>query len=195
MNEISETGVRGFLKWLSVAQPDIYKKAAPIIAQKAPEAFSDFHAGGWRTAGMDHAAAVKKLGYIGDTSPIDFSQALNAPIQISASDISLPNMPNVDVSTAANSGSASSSTTDLIGSIVSGISSLYLGKKQADIQQQVVNTQLQRAALGLPPLPSSLANLGVPQVSLGLSSGTSALAIAAGVGFLALIFFGRRSRG
>src|SRR5882762_6115652 len=98
MQEISETGIRGFLKWFAAAQPALYKKVAPIVAQKAPEAFSDYHAGGWRTAGMDHSAAVKKLGYIGDTSPLNFSNQLNQPIQISASDISLP---NVDVSTAA----------------------------------------------------------------------------------------------
>jgi hypothetical protein len=215
MEEIRETGIRGFLKWLQQAQPAIYAKAAPQITQKVPNAFSDYHAGGWRVAGLTHTQAVAKLNGVhglrseaGSFGPraqaggysqfgamrseaVSFGRRAQAgsysqfgalgldPTFSMAFDPNSVSAPApVDVSTAANDGSTSSSLTDMIGGIVKGISSLYMTKQQADIQQQVVNTQLQRAAAGLPPLPTSLSNLGVPQVSVGLSTGTgSALAI------------------
>lgn len=173
MQEITDTGIKGFLKWFAQAQPGLYTKVAPTVAAKVPEAFSDYHAGMWRVAGLSNSDAVAKLGYLGDGVSVDEFSYLSSGGSGSAPAA-------VDVSTAANSGGGSTSITDTIGSIVKGISTLYLTKQQANIQQQVVNTQLQRAALGLPPLPTSLSNLGVPQVSVGLSSGTGgALAIAA----------------
>lgn len=171
MDEITDTGIKGFLVWLQKAQPGLYKKVAPEVAKKVPEAFSDYHAGMWKVAGLSNSQAVAKLGGLNDVPAVELTSMAFDPSSVSAPT-------PVDVSTAANAGGSSTSTTDLIGSIVSGISSLYLTKQQANIQQQVVNTQLQRAALGLPPLPTSLSNLGVPQVSVGLSTGTgSALAI------------------
>lgn len=174
---INDTGVRGFLKWLRAEQPGLYKKIAPAIAEQVPAAFDDYHAGGWRVAGLGQSDALVALSV----------------------DPGLVAAPTVDVSDAANSGGTSSSVTSWISSIVQGVSSLYLTKKQADIQQQVVNTQLQRAAAGLPPLPTSLANLGVPQVSVGLSSGTgTGIAIAVGgallLGAIGLFSGKRRSR-
>lgn len=173
---ITDTGVRGFLKWFRAEQPGLYKKVAAKVSDQVPRAFSDYHLGGWRIAGLGQSDALTALSV----------------------DPSLVSLPMIDVSDAANAGVGSSSITDTISNIVKGISSLYLTKKQADIQQQVVNTQLQRAAAGLPPLPQSLANLGVPQVSVGLSSGTgTGIAIAVGgallLGALGL-FSGRRSR-
>jgi hypothetical protein len=232
MEEIRETGIRGFLKWLQQAQPAIYAKAAPQITQKVPNAFSDYHAGGWRVAGLTHTQAVAKLngvhglrseaGSFGPRSQAasysqfgllrseagafgrraqagGYSQFGDVPTFSMAFDPNSVSAPSpVDVSTAANDGSTSSSLTDMIGGIVKGISSLYMTKQQADIQQQVVNTQLQRAAAGLPPLPTSLSNLGVPQVSVGLSTGTgSALAIGAALVAAVLVLpklFAGRSR-
>lgn len=177
MQEITETGVKGFLKWFAAAQPGLYTKVAPSVAKNVPGAFSDYHAGMWRVAGMSNSDAVAKLGRLGDNSALDLTPTISS-MSFDPNSVSAPAA--VDVSTAADSGGTSSSITDTIGSIVKGISTLYLTKQQANIQQQVVNTQLQRAALGLPPLPTSLSNLGVPQVSVGLSSGTGgALAIAA----------------
>jgi len=179
MDEITDTGIKGFLKWFATVQPDLYKKVAPTVAQSVPGAFSDYHAGGWKTAGMSNSQAVSKIGYLGDTVSTDYNPSVSM-----AFDPSSVSAPTVDVSTAADSGGTSTSITDTIGSIVKGISTLYLTKQQANIQQQVVNTQLQRAALGLPPLPTSLSNLGVPQVSVGLSSGLGGgLAIGAAVLF------------
>ena len=178
-SDIKETGIRGFLKWLQSEQPEIYKQVAPKISTQLPQAFSDYHAGGWRVAGLTRDQAVDKLNGMGR----GFGELGDVQLDSLAFDPNLappPTAVTVDTSTAANAGSTSSTLTDTIGSIVSGISALYMTKQQANIQQQVVNTQLQRAALGLPPLPTSLSNLGVPQVSVGLSTGTgSALAIGA----------------
>lgn len=202
MQEITESGVRGFLRWLQIVQPDIYKKAAPLIARQVPAAFGDYNAGGWRTAGMTPAQAVEQLGYIGDTMPEIIVTGGSTPISYTGGaplfdtgPITVAAPPTIDVAMAANQGGASSGTTDLIGSIVKGISSLYLGKKQADIQQQVVNTQLQRAALGLPPLPQSLSQLGVPMVNVGLSGSTGWI-VGGGIAavFALLMFGGRRGR-
>lgn len=173
MKEINDTGVRGFLKWLQVAQPGIYAKAAPEIAKHATGAFDDYHAGNWKIAGLGQSDALQML-------------SVN-PGLISA--------PNVDVSDAADNGAKSSSLTNTISNIVNGISTLYMTKKQADIQQQVVNTQLQRAAMGLPPLPANLSNLGVPQVSVGLSGGTGTGLVVAGVAVVGLVIFSMMSRG
>lgn len=180
MQDITDTGVKGFLKWLQMAQPAVYKKVAPQIAAQLPSAFSDYYAGGWRTAGMTQRQALtRQMHGLGDPT-VDLS--LPAP------DVSSVTTPTIDISDAANSGDASTSSTSWIGDLVKGVSSLYLTKQQADIQQQVVNTQLQRAAAGLPPLPASLANLGVPQVNVGLSAGTGGgIAVALGVGGLLLL--------
>ena len=188
MQEITDTGIRGFLKWLKTVQPGIYAKVAPQLATKTPAAFSDYHAGGWRIAGLSHSQAVARLNGLGDTTnSLGISSPTIDSMAFDPNSVSAP--APVDVSTAANSGSGSTSTTDLIGSIIQGVSSLYLTKQQANIQQQVVNTQLQRAALGLPPLPTSLTNLGVPQVSVGLSTGTGGALAIAGVGIAGLILF------
>lgn len=191
--DIRETGIRGFLKWLQTEQPAIYAKAAPIIAQQLPAAFSDYHQGGWRVAGLTRDQAVDRLNGLAslgiDTLP-QVNVVGNSPspitytgsVDMTGITIDPGAVPTVDTSTAANDGGASTGITDTIGSIVKGISSLWLTKQQVNIQQQVVNTQLQRAALGLPPLPQSLSQLGIPQVSVGLSTGTgSALGIGAAV--------------
>ncbi len=182
MDEIKETGIRGFLKWLQVAQPAVYAKAAPQIAKNIPAAFSDYHAGGWRTAGLSPSQAVDKLNGLGigpEAIQLD-------SLSFDTSSVSAPKP--VDVSTAANAGDASTSTTDLIGGIVKGVSSLWMTKQQVDIQNKVVNTQLARAAAGLPPMNVDLSQYGVPRVSVGLSTGTGT-ALGIGAAIVAAIFF------
>jgi hypothetical protein len=39
---ITDTGLRGYLKWLKRDQPGLYQLIAPHLAQQVPEAFSDF---------------------------------------------------------------------------------------------------------------------------------------------------------
>lgn len=169
---INDGGVRGFLKWFRSQQPGLYAEVARHVSQKVPGAFNDYHAGNWKIAGLGQSEALQQLSL----------------------DPSLVKAPTVDVSDAADAGSSTSSITDTISNIVKGISTLYMTKKQADIQQQVVNTQLARAAAGLPPLPQNLANLGVPQVNVGLQSGTGTwLAVGGGLLLLAILFGRRRS--
>ncbi len=173
--QINDTGVRGFLKWLKIEQPGVYSRVARELSARVPGAFDDYHGGNWKIAGLGQMDALQQLSI----------------------DPGLIRAPTVDVSDAADAGGKSTSITSTIANIVNGVSTLYLTKKQADIQQQVVNTQLQRAAMGLPPLPQSLANLGVPQVSVGLSGGTGTALAIGGAALLAMIafgMFGRRSR-
>lgn len=197
------SGVRGFLEWLEEQQPGIAARVKTQLPAKVPGAFSAYNSGGWQTAGMSPSQAAaasaaktlgayRRMGGLGDVTDLTLSASDLTPVDTSAVDA--VNLPNVDVTTAADNTSTSTGITDAIGGIVKGISSLYLTKQQADIQQQVVNTQLARAAAGLPPLPTSLANLGVPQVSVGLSTGTgTALLIGGGI-ILAVMLFGGMSR-
>lgn len=195
---IIDTGIRGFLKWFKQAQPGIYKKIAGKLPAQVPQAFSGYHEGGWKTAGLsrDQVNAMMNRQFAGfgdstvDTS--DFPDFSLQPVDVTAS-LSAP--PTVDVSQAANTGSTSSTLASAIGSIIAGASSLYMTKQQLDIQNQVVQTQLQRAAAGLPPLPASLSNLGVPQVSVGLSAGTGAgIALVGGAVLLFLLMSGKGKR-
>ncbi|MGH7743762.1 MAG: hypothetical protein ACREQ5_02945 [Candidatus Dormibacteria bacterium] len=193
--QVTDTGIRGFLAWLSQQQPEIAAHVLTVLPTQVPQAFGDYHAGGWRTAGKSQDEALNaSLAGLGQTDTGTGCPAGQTDYGFGCVDLTtglLSPMPApVSTVTAANAGQASTATTSLIGGIVQGISALYLTKQQADIQQQVVNTQLQRAAAGLPPLPTSLANLGVPQVSVGLSSGTGTGIIIAGAVLLGILIFG-----
>lgn len=197
MNAITDTGVRGFLMWLKspAGQPGIYKKVAAQIAAQLPQAFSGYHEGGWKTAGMSKAqinSMMNRLAGFGDDTLPAFDPNTLAPVDVTAS---LIGPATVDVSQAANTGPASSSLANAIGSIIAGASSLYMTKQQLDIQNQVVQTQLQRAAAGLPPLPSSLANLGVPQVAVGLTGATGGILLLGGGAILLFMLMSGKRKG
>lgn len=221
LKPITDTGLRGFLKWFAQVQPDIYKKIAPVLPTKIPQGFSGYHAGGWRVAGLSRDEAVDKLNrlnglkdiyrgnfskraglndlsdyssysgtgssmldpitvtasYSDGLSPIttDFTGQLDAPITTDVS--SLVGMPTVDTASAANTGPTASTILQGIASVISAGSQAYLSTQQAATQNKVVNAQLQRAAAGLAPLPTSLTSLGVPQASVTASMGTGTLLI------------------
>lgn len=187
---ITDTGIRGFLKWFKQEQPGIYAKVAPKLSTSVPQAFSGYHDGGWKLAGLSrqqiNAMMNKKFNGLGDDSSdfIDLSDDL-APVNVTASLIGAP--ATVDVAQAANTGSSSSSIASAIGGIIAGASTLYMTQQQLATQQQVVQTQLARAAAGLPPLPASLSNLGVPQVAVGLSAGTSTILVIGGAALLLVL--------
>jgi hypothetical protein len=110
--------------------------------------------------------------------------AVNAPVDvgtIDAGDVS-------PVASAANSGISSSPTTSAIGSVIGAASAVYMTSQQAALQQQLVNTNLQRAAAGLPPLNTSVNSLGVPTVGTSGTLGNSGIWIllALGVGAVVL---------
>lgn len=200
ITSVKDTGIRGFLKWFQQVQPDIYKKIAPNLPKQIPQAFSDYTNGGWRVAGLSRDDAVKKLRSmrvgLGDTDMLDpitveasysgvsdFSDAIS-PLSFDYNDASFSPV-SIDTSTAANNGPNYSGLGTALSSIISAASGAYLTANQSNIQNQVVQTQLQRAAAGLPPLPTSLTSLGVPQASIGatLPSGTMLLLLA-GIGGL-----------
>jgi len=73
--KITDTGMRGFLKWAKREYPaNIYQQIAGQIQQKFPQAFSSYMLGGWRK--------FAKLGGLGDAT-VDTSDAANS----TASDI------------------------------------------------------------------------------------------------------------
>lgn len=182
MSNIQDTGIRGYLKWLQQDQPGIYQLIAPHIVQQAPEAFSDH----------EQSRAMGTLMGLGNdyglTTTFSNTDAFGNPATTSAT----------DVANAANAGSSSPSITSIISGLVSAAGQIFLAKSQVDTLSQVNQIQLQRAQMGLSPLPTSSLSLGIPQVNVGVSSGTLSaggigLAVVAGLGLL--FAFTRRGGG
>lgn len=170
---IQDTGVRGYLKWLQQDQPGIYKLIAAHIVQQAPEAFSDY----------EQSRAMGVLMGLGDdagiTTTFDSTDVFGNPAAAGTT----------DVANAANAGASSPSVTSIISGLVGAASQIFLVKNQLDTQKQMNAVQLQRMQMGLAPLNMSSLSLGIPQVNVGLSSGTLtgggvALAVVAGLGLL-----------
>lgn len=178
--EIQETGIRGYLKWLQHDQPGIYKLAAPRIARLIPEAFSNHE-------------QSKAMGVLMDD---DFIQSIGVTIPEEST----------DVANAADPGASSPSIVSGISSIIDSIANAYQAKAQsdqakiltqtqADIYRQVTQTQLQRAAAGLPPLTTQSGQYGIPTIApsavQSFKSGT-AWAIGALLLFGGLAMLGKR---
>ena len=192
--EISETGLKGYLKWLQREQPAVYRKVAPVIAAKQPAAFSDYNQSLAQRMNMRRGRlSLRGLGDDSDDTGI-------TSITFDPNDLSLTSQASnaIDVSDAANSGTGSSSLTSWLTALVGGASQLYLTKSQLDTAQQVTNLQLQRAQAGLPPLNIDMTKMGVPSVAVGLSSSTQSLVtyalIGGGLLFLVMSMGGRKSR-
>lgn len=202
--EITATGMKGFLTWFKREQPGIYKAVAAQLPKIAPAAFSDYNGGGWKTAGMTRAQILRQTlngsfagragsgisgladyaGYVDSSIPTFDDSSYGPPPAIATS--------QVDVASAANSGVDMSSIGNVIGSVLNTASKAYMSVTQAQTQQQIVNTQLARAAAGLPPLNTSLNQYGVPIVSAsGTASGGSLLLII-GLGLGALVLMRRK---
>lgn len=178
MQPITDTGMKGFLKWLQGFQPGLYAKIAPELPRKAPQLFADFEA-----AGGVSGAAQRSLSGLGDDA------VSLAPIDVTAG----VDLPTVDVADAANSGPTDSSSTDWLSSLINGASQAFMTVSQAQTQQSIVNAQLQRAAAGLPPLSITATQAGVPLIGVGTRSSTwLLLAGAAAIG--GWLIFGRPRR-
>jgi hypothetical protein len=210
MKQITETGVRGFLKWFKAVQPGIYQKIAPALPKIAPAAFSDYHAGGWRTAGLSRDDAVKKLrgvykgnftnrmGMEGlasyDVGYSSYSAYTGSPTSgyVSAyTGANTGSMPptTVDTSDAANGGISDTSTTSGIASLINSVSSGLIGVTAAASQAGLINTQLSRAQAGLTPLNMELPE-GVPMVAATTTTASSTemlIFLALGAGALLLL--------
>lgn len=196
---VTDTGIRGFLKWFKQVQPGLYKSVAPQIVKQVPAAFSNYHNGGWAVAGLSREDTVDKLNamYAGPSfsarSPQGFGD-LYASYADFGGDLSntfdpssIAPPPELDVAQAANTGVGQSTIAQNIGAVINGASKLILTGTQAATQAQIVNTQLQRAAAGLPPLTTSLNQYGVPMVTGvrgALTGSTMLLLLALGGGVL-----------
>lgn len=192
MNTIYDTGIKGFLKWMRADNPGLYAKVAPVLAQKVPQAFSTYE------ASKSRAATLGRYGLGSDLtqSSAGLLDISFDPGQLTTTYQATQSLSDAsDVSDVANSGSSTPSITSLITGIVGGISSLYLAKNQVDIQKQVTDIQLQRAQSGLPPLPISTSQLGVPQVAIGLSNSTQSMLMWGGLALGALVLVGMSAGG
>jgi hypothetical protein len=139
---ISDTGIRGFLKWAQREYPpQIYQQIANGIQQNIPQAFSGYMLGGWRKFARLNGLAD------GTTGTVDTADAANS----TASDI--------------NWGTT-------ISQIIGTATGAYLDVAQQQNQNAIVQTQLQQAQAGKAPLNVSLGSSGISFGSTtGLSLG------------------------
>lgn len=72
MTPITDTGLRGFLKWARQEYPaDLYQKLATAVQQRIPQAFSGYLGGGWKT--------LARLNGLADTTAtVDTADAANS---------------------------------------------------------------------------------------------------------------------
>jgi len=198
---VTDTGLRGFLKWFKQVQPNQYAQLAKVLPTKVPQAFNGYHEGGWVTAGMSRDSALNKLNgiYSGRSFARRPSQALgdyyaclgvtvSAPAYTATSytsnvkscyfstpiQVCTPTLA-VCTSDAASTGMTSTATTGTVGAIVGAIAGAALTATQLAAQQQLVNTQLQRASAGLSPLTVGLNNVPVTGSTTGVFSGSTLL--------------------
>ena len=114
----------------------------------------------------------------------------SSPNAVAYSAGSTPSLP--PIAAAANTGSLSTPVASAVGSVIGAAASVYMTNQQAALMQSAVQTNLQRAAAGLPPLNTSLAALGVPTVGgTGVFSGTSGVLLLGGLALAAVLLSGK----
>jgi|SRR5882724_96011 len=189
--EITDTGLKGFLKWLQREQPGIYKAVAPQIAKAVPRGFSDYTSS--RVTAIRRRAGANSLmrfGSLGDDSGL-------VDISFDADTLSTPNFA-IDTSDAANAGPSSSGIMGSVSNILNGVLQAGLTLNSLSTAKQVTQLQLQRAQAGLPPLNIDMSRMGVPAVNVGLSASTSQLFMYGGLALLGVLLLGglsgRRAR-
>lgn len=147
---ISDTGMRGFLKWAQREYPaNLYQQIAGAIQQQLPQAFSGYMLGGWRK--------FARLQGLGDAST-----------------------PTVDTADAANSTAIDPSWGALISQIIGTGTAAYLDVAQQQNQQAIIASQLQAAQNGKAPLPISLSSSGITFGTAGMTAGTLLLLLGGG---------------
>jgi len=134
---ISDTGMRGFLKWVRQQYPPaVYQQIANGIHQRIPQAFSGYMLGGWRN--------TAKFAGFADTGTA-----------------------TVDTADAANSTPISPSWVDTISQLVGTATGAYLDVSQQQNQNAILNAQLTAIQNGRAPLPISLGANGVTFTAAG----------------------------
>lgn len=142
---ITDTGMRGLLKWIRQQYPAaVYQKIAAGIQQAIPQAFSGYMLGGWRN--------TAKLNGFADTGTA-----------------------TVDTADAANSTPISPSWVDTISQLVGTATGAYLDVSQQQNQNAILNAQLTAIQNGRAPLPISLGSNGITFSAAGQTSITTLL--------------------
>lgn len=215
---IAETGLKGFLKWYQREQPAIYQKLAVQLQAQAPQAFSDYTQSMTQAlrARAGVASLQRRLATRGRTGSFlpgssalhglgdDFTDMLEAspdpqvvstfqPVTVDS--IALPagyNPPPVDTSEAANTGAGTSTnTTNLIASIIGGVTGAYTSVMQANTAAAITDVQLQRARAGLSPLNIGMNANGIPTIGGSAFAGGSATLLLIGGAVLLFMLLGR----
>jgi hypothetical protein len=161
-NDISETGLKGYLKWLKQDQPGLYQRVANAIAQSVPKGFSDYNqtlVAGIRRTHSARVASMRGLGAIGT----DENLYLSDPFYADSYGVATPAV--TETSDAANMGSTSSTVGDTIAAIVNGATTGYLTVQQAQQYAAINQAQIQRMQSGLPPATVSSTASGIPLIS------------------------------
>ncbi len=153
---ITDTGMRGFLKWARQQYPAaIYQQIAAGIQRAIPQAFSGYMLGGWRDT-------AKFAGFADNSGTA-----------------------TVDTADAANSTPISPSWVDTISQLVGTATGAYLDIAQQQNQNAILNTQLTAIQNGRAPYPISLGSNGVTFSAAGQTSLTTLL-LWLGGGYLVL---------
>jgi hypothetical protein len=171
---ISDTGLRGYLKWLKADQPGLYTRVANAIAQAVPKGFSDYNQSLVRAIRRSSGVGAymrTRMGALAD----DYSTSLYYTDPNYYSDDYGVSSGGTDTSTAANAGPTSSTVADTISAIVNGATTGYLTVQQAQAYNQINQMQLQRAQAGLPPAQISSGANGIPFISGSSLFGSSSL--------------------
>jgi len=177
----SSTGEQGFLKWVEAVFP-------ASVAVRALETSAALKANPGLSGYM--------LSGLGDDTSLTSASDSDIAAAEAYANASTPN-----ASTAGANAPASSSWLSNIGSVlsnaVSAAGQAYLTVNQVQGANQILQTNLQRAQQGLPPLPYTAAQMGLtgPTVNLGLSSTTLTPLLWLGGGLLAVILIGGMFRG
>lgn len=131
------------------------------------------------------------VNYSSQLAPVSYyANPATFTTPVDTGDLSTVSVP--PVTAAANTGTASNGIASAIGQTVGAAASIYMTNAQAALQQSVIQSQLARAQAGLPPLNTSLNQLGIPTVSTG-SLSTGSMMLLGGAALLAIMLAGGSS--
>lgn len=192
------TGELGFLKWVETLPLDFSEPALKVAAahQVAKSRGMGTLPGRGMIQGIPGKGLMQGLGRLGQAGLTD--QQIADMTGLSVADVQAgeinqdPTAPPPAATTVATSTPASTNWLSDIGTVltnaVSAAGQAYLTVNQVQGANQILQTNLQRAQQGLPPLPYTANQLGLtgPTVNLGLSSSTLTPLLLLGGGALVL---------
>lgn len=151
-------GVAGFLKWLQVSMPAVYRDIKPQLIALNIQAKAQ--AGG------------TGLGSLGDSGSFTDLNPITASVSV------LPG----------GTGNASNGWADAAGKLIAAWGQYKLTDAQLEVAKNIANVNLERAKQGLAPIPYDASQLGLaPTVNVGLSGNLSNLALWGGAGVLGFL--------